>query len=180
MAQASTAEGDLTRHVSEGTLNSLNLKIENNLNEYIVLSVNIDDRSNLLKTLSMIISEDRIIMVDDIDSSLSHIHSLSNTKIYLIISGTLGQTHIHKFVNNQQIISIYVYCKNKDKHRLWTKEVEKIRCTVSNMEELTIQLHRDIKQLSGRWPFEEKSFQKALTSMFSIFLVFNLANLRAI
>jgi hypothetical protein len=42
--------------------------------------------------------------------------------------------------------------------------MEKIRCTVSNVKQLTSQLHSDIKQLNQRWPFEQKSFQKALTS----------------
>ncbi|CAF1372779.1 unnamed protein product, partial [Rotaria sp. Silwood1] len=52
---------------------------------------------------------------------------------------------------------------DKDKHAIWTKKIQKIRCTVSNTTQLLTRLHADIKERSERWPFGEKSFQKAAT-----------------
>jgi hypothetical protein len=121
------------------------------------------NHDDLCENLSMIISTDRIQAFNDVESSLSFVHSLHDTNIFLIISGTLAAVHAYEFANKSQIISIYVYCMNEGKHTMWTKEIPKIRCTVSNITQLFIHLHADIKQLSGRWPIGEKSFQKAAT-----------------
>ena len=164
MAAASTEPENVTRHVDESTLYSLNLKIENNFDEYVILSVNLHDNSYLFKLLSTMINTDRLIMFDNIDSSLSYIDSLPNTNIYVIISGTLAQAHVQKFVSKPQVMSLYVYCAIERKHELWTTDIKKIRCTVSNLEQLIKQLHTDIKQWSDRWPFEERSFKRSSTS----------------
>ncbi|UJR12191.1 hypothetical protein I4U23_016368 [Adineta vaga] len=54
---------------------------------------------------------------------------------------------------------------DKNQHEKWTKEIQKVRYTTSDPTKLIYQLHQDIKNFSNRWPFEEKSFEKA--SIFS-------------
>ncbi|CAF1679413.1 unnamed protein product, partial [Adineta ricciae] len=48
-------------------------------------------------------------------------------------------------------------------HKTWTEGIEKVRCVVSNAEQLVGRLHIDIKQFTSRWPLDEKSVRKALT-----------------
>ncbi|CAF3345552.1 unnamed protein product [Rotaria sp. Silwood2] len=163
MATTSTKQNDYTRHVTEDTLQSLNLKTENNFHEYVVVIVGINDHHYLLENFPTIISKDCVRSFNDIETSLKFIHDLNDTNIFLIISGTLGKVYAHTYVNEPQVISLYIYCIDESKHALWTKGMEKIRCTVSNTTELLIRLHGDIKQRSGRWAFGQKSFQQAST-----------------
>ncbi|CAF1347506.1 unnamed protein product [Rotaria magnacalcarata] len=175
------AEASIEQHsyyscrVTEYPAASLNLKIEDNLNEYIILIVGKHDQGNLFKNLLMIISEDRLKAFDDIEKTLRFIDSTHNANFFLIISGTLGETNAHKFDAIPQIICLYVYCMNTDIHAKWTKEIRKIRCIVSETTQLFIRLHADIKQLSVRWPFGQKSFQKAEKSTSEWYHLFLLA-----
>src|ERR1700722_19724443 len=118
MAEASIEQHNPARHVAEDTLQSLNLKPEDNLNEYIILIVGNHDQGNLFKNISMISSEDRVKAFDDIEKSLRFIDSQYDTDIFLIISGTLGETCAHRFDTIPQIICLYVYCMEKDKHTI--------------------------------------------------------------
>ncbi|CAF4530558.1 unnamed protein product [Rotaria socialis] len=146
MAEALTEQHNSVRHITEDAVQSLNLKIENNLNEYIIIIVGNHTEGDLFNTISMISGEDRVKTFDDIEESLRFIDSWYDKNIFLIISGTLGAANAHKFATIPQITCLY-----------------KIRCIVSNPTILLIQLHTDIKQLSGRWPFTDKSFQKSKT-----------------
>lgn len=47
-------------------------------------------------------------------------------KIILIVSGRLGQEIIENIHHLKQIISIFVYCFDKDKNELWTKNYKKV------------------------------------------------------
>ncbi|CAF3621777.1 unnamed protein product [Rotaria socialis] len=162
MAEASIEQHSYSAcRVTEYPADSLNLKIEDNLNEYIILIVGNHDQGDLFKSLLRIISEDRLKAFNDIENTLRFIDSTHNANIFLIISGTLGETNARKFDTIPQIICLYVYCMNTDIHAKWAKEIRKIRCIVSNTTHLFIRLHADIKQLSVRWPFGQKSFQKA-------------------
>ena len=163
MAVASTKQYDCSRDGAENTWLSINLKADNNLQEYVVIIVGIRDNHYLFENLPRIISKDRVILFNDPETSLEFIHSLHNTDIFLIISGKLGEAYARKFVCMSQIIGLYIYCMDEDKHKIWTKGIEKIRCTVSDATQLLIRLYANIKELSGRWPLGEKSFQKAST-----------------
>ena len=60
-------------------------------------------------------------------------------------------------------------------HKVGLEEITKIRCTTSDATRLITQLHADIKELSGRWPIGEESFQQATTSdseWYCLFLLF--------
>ena len=46
----------------------------------------------------------------------------------------------------------------------WRTDDKKVRSAVSDSTALLTQLHGDINELSGRWPFDQKSFQKAFAN----------------
>ncbi|CAF1486514.1 unnamed protein product [Adineta steineri] len=163
MADVSPIQHDYARCVADDILQSLNLKWENNLHEYVVLIVDIHDNHYLFENLPKIISKNHVHAFNDIETSLEFIHNLHDENIFLIISGTLGKDHAHKLVAQSQVVGVYIYCMDENRHTTWTKTIEKIRCIVSDATQLLIRLHSDIKQLSGRWPFNEKSFRKTLT-----------------
>jgi hypothetical protein len=176
MSEGSTTQDDLVRHANQENFQSLNLKTENNLDEYMILIVNNHKDHNLMKDLSMMISTDRVKVFNDAESTLQFIRdSHDDRNIFLIISGTLGKTCVDEFTSTAQIVRIYVYCMNEHKHEIWSKEKPKIRCTVSDPTVLLNHLHADIRQLSGRWPLAEKSFQKGSTNTSEWYHLFLLA-----
>ena len=160
----STNQHDCTRHVADDVLDSLNLKVNNNLRDYVVLIVDINDGQYLSGRLSEIIIPDAIKLFNDAESSLSFVNSLYETDVFVIISGRKGQKVAHQFDVRSEIIGLYVYCMNENEHAIWANAIKKVRCVVSNPEELFIRLQRDIKEISSRWPVGQKSFQKASTS----------------
>ncbi|UJR32021.1 hypothetical protein I4U23_019490 [Adineta vaga] len=68
---------------------------------------------------------------------LQYIHSvLKGDQIVLIVSGRFGQEIVPLIHNLQQIISIYVYCMNKQKNDQWASHYPKIKSLVVNLDEL--------------------------------------------
>ena len=175
MAAETTADqSDSARPFAASASSSLNLKIEDNLNEYTILVVNERNHDEICKDLSNIISTDRIQGFDDVESTLLFIQSISDTNIFAIISGTLAVQHAHELAKIPKIIGIYIYCMNKDRYAKLLKEIPKIRCSLSNITQLFVRLHADIKQLSGRWPIGEKSYQatgKMTSEWYHLFLL---------
>ena len=55
------------------------------------------------------------------------IHSLSkNIHIFLIVSGRTGKIFVPKVAHLPQIISIYVYCTNKEANEEWAQHFPKV------------------------------------------------------
>ena len=109
------------------------------------------------------VGEDRLRVFNDVEVSLPFIDSQHDTNIFLIISGTLGKVFAPRIATKPQIVGLYVYCIDENKHATWTKTMQKVRCTVSNTTKLFQRLHADIRQVNGRWPLSEQSFQKSST-----------------
>jgi hypothetical protein len=55
-------------------------------------------------------------------------------RIVLIFSGGLGQKIVPQIHPCKQIIAIYVYCGNKQKHEVWAKEFPKVCVHFSRQE----------------------------------------------
>lgn len=58
---------------------------------------------------------------------LEDIKSLSDEKIFLIVSGTVGQEFVLLIHDLSQIQSIYILCSHKKQHTHWTNSFSKIR-----------------------------------------------------
>jgi len=61
------------------------------------------------------------------DDCEHYIRSLSKLdRIVLIVSGQLGQKIVPRIHEQRQIVSIYVYCGNKQKNEQWIKPFAKV------------------------------------------------------
>ncbi|UJR06577.1 hypothetical protein I4U23_010861 [Adineta vaga] len=154
-------EATNSRHIDENILSTLNLKILDNFDDYIVLIIGIDDREHFIDKLPMMVKYDYLQSFDDIEKSSVFIDSQSDIDIFLIISGTLGKKYHDEILNKTQIRCVYIYCKNENYHKDWANKIKTIRCITSDPTDLIRQLHQDAKLFSSRWPFEEKSFVKS-------------------
>jgi hypothetical protein len=85
---------------------------------------------------------------DNINSCINYLLSIKNTSknIFLILPGSSGKTIIPFIYNETNIIYIYIFCKNKEKHEEWTKLYSnKIRDIFINQQELLVKLNEDIQ-----------------------------------
>ncbi|CAF3967619.1 unnamed protein product [Adineta steineri] len=64
---------------------------------------------------------------NEVDECMNYIGKMKDEKIILIISGTLGQNFIPIIHDTSQIMSIFIFCKNKLVHELWAHSWPKIR-----------------------------------------------------
>jgi hypothetical protein len=68
-----------------------------------------------------------LITFENDQQCLQHIESVSkDDRIILIVSGRLGQIIVPKIVKYRQIVSIYVYCMNKEVNEKWAKQFKKV------------------------------------------------------
>ncbi|CAF4070786.1 unnamed protein product [Rotaria sp. Silwood1] len=63
----------------------------------------------------------------DVDQCFEYMESIKDEKIFLIVSGALGEKTVPLIHNMPQLDTIFVFCKNKDQHKQWAKNWSKIR-----------------------------------------------------
>ncbi|CAF3089457.1 unnamed protein product [Rotaria socialis] len=62
----------------------------------------------------------------EVNSCVEYLKSISDQKIFLIVSGSFGQTMVPFIHNMTQLDTIFVFCSNKDRHKVWAKEWSKV------------------------------------------------------
>ncbi|CAF2356730.1 unnamed protein product [Rotaria sp. Silwood2] len=98
---------------------------------------NIDTKKVLRQALTYVIP------FDDSEKCLEFIQSHAQERIVLIVSGRLGQIlvpHIHEF---PQLISIYVYCSDKERNEKWAKDFIKVKGVIVDLNNLIIRIKAD-------------------------------------
>ncbi|CAF2616139.1 unnamed protein product [Rotaria sp. Silwood2] len=75
-------------------------------------------------------------------------NKVKEEKVFLIVSGSLGQQLVLNIEHDTKIDSIYVFCFKKSKHEQWdTKEQHhKMKGVFTDIQEICNQLKEDIKQ----------------------------------
>ncbi|CAF3459992.1 unnamed protein product [Rotaria socialis] len=93
------------------------------------LDEHIDDNNeicqNVVTKLRNIINN--IITYTDDDQCVQYIDSISNDKVYLIVSSTLGQRVVPYVHLLSQVDSIFIFCGNKKRYEQWAKNWPKIK-----------------------------------------------------
>jgi hypothetical protein len=87
-------------------------------------------------------------VVDDVktftdgDHCIQFIHTITNNKACMIISGALAQHIVPHVHNMSQVDSIFIFCDNKELHEKWTKEWSKIKGAFIEIKPLCEALRR--------------------------------------
>ncbi|CAF2645819.1 unnamed protein product [Rotaria sp. Silwood2] len=63
----------------------------------------------------------------DADECIQFIMEVNDEKVFLIISGSLGQHIVPKIDALPQVDSIYIYCRNRSVHEQWAKTMSKVK-----------------------------------------------------
>lgn len=122
-----------TTHMASisGSQVSFNEKISDNKCEifsviWLDASIDTNDNQATEEKLRSIINDLR--KFRDVKPCLKYIEESANDdRFILIVSGKFGQELVPLVHKLRQILSIYVYCMNKDFHKTWASEYPKVR-----------------------------------------------------
>ncbi|CAF3681272.1 unnamed protein product [Rotaria socialis] len=76
----------------------------------------------------------------EVNSCVEYLKSISDQKIFLIVSGSFGQTMVPFIHNMTQLDTIFVFCSNKDRHKVWAKEWSKVEGVHGSIKSMCKQL----------------------------------------
>ena len=82
----------------------------------------------------------------DVDQCLNFLNQLEKVKVFMIISGALGQTTLPDIHDRSELDSIYVFCGNKTRHEAWAKQWPKIKGIFTKIDALCGVLRGDTEQ----------------------------------
>jgi tetratricopeptide (TPR) repeat protein len=80
------------------------------------------------------------------EECLEFIKDMSNEKVCMIVSGSLGQHIVPGVHNMSQVDSIFIFCGNKKRHEPWAKEWAKVRGVFTEISPIC----EALKQVSRR------------------------------
>ena len=112
------------------------------------LDSNIDeldqDFQNSLSQLRSIVTT--IDTFTNVDRCLDFLNQIEKVKVFLIISGALGQSTLPHIHDRPELDSVYVFCGHKARHAAWAKEWAKIKGVYTKIDELCEILKSDTEQ----------------------------------
>ena len=85
----------------------------------------------------------------DIDQCIDFLRNHSDTKILLIVSGSVGQDIIPRIHNISHLISIYIFCADQSKHEQWSKHWSKIEGVFTEIRPICNELEQ-VEQQDSR------------------------------
>ncbi|CAF1262994.1 unnamed protein product [Adineta steineri] len=99
--------------------NVLLIWLDNNIDE------NNTDCSNTIKQLKRVVNN--VNTFTDGEECVEFIQTITNNKVCMIISGSLGKHIVPHMHDMSQIDTIFIFCNNQEWHKQWTKEWPKIK-----------------------------------------------------
>ncbi|CAF3132461.1 unnamed protein product [Rotaria sp. Silwood2] len=89
-------------------------------------------------------SINHLLTFEDDELCLQYIDGLSNDdRVVLIVSGRLGQTIVPQVAFLRNIVSIYVYCMDKQANEQWTQHFSKVKGVIVRLNELVERIQSD-------------------------------------
>ncbi|CAF1107917.1 unnamed protein product [Adineta ricciae] len=85
-------------------------------------------------------------------------HIPKQNRILLVVSGRLGREIVPRIHRLKQVLSIYVYCMDKQKNEIWAQKYPKIKRVITNLDELVSQIksdrtRREAFEIDESWSF---------------------------
>ena len=99
------------------------------------------DFKNSLERLRNIVTS--IITFQDVKECINFLNEISQEKVFIIVSGSLGRQVVPDFENMPQVQSIYIFCGNKAIHEEWTTKMPKVKGVFTEIEPICKALQID-------------------------------------
>jgi len=87
--------------------------------------INNEDCCNFIKKLRQVVNSVNTFI--DVNKCIDFITGIKEEKIFMISSGTLGQTTVPIVHDMVQVDTIYIFCGNKPRHEKWAHQWSKIK-----------------------------------------------------
>ncbi|CAF3463229.1 unnamed protein product [Rotaria socialis] len=92
------------------------------------LDANIDEKKehfqkSLVELRKIVVTLD---LFTDVDQCIEYLKRIDGQKIFLITSGLFGQKTVPLIHDMAQVDTIFVFCINKDRHKVWAKDWSKV------------------------------------------------------
>ncbi|UJR31055.1 hypothetical protein I4U23_018565 [Adineta vaga] len=103
-----------------------------------------DEHRDILNQVRSIINS--IEIFSDVNECVKFLHGIKREKIFMIVSGILGQctvSHIHDMV---KLDSIFVFCGSKSKHEQWTQKWTKIKGVFTQIAPICVLLKQTVQK----------------------------------
>ncbi|CAF2037213.1 unnamed protein product [Rotaria magnacalcarata] len=82
----------------------------------------------------------------DPDECVGFLAKINDEKVFMIVSGGLGQQFVPLIEHMIQLDSIYVFCGHKAKHEVWVKKFKKVKGVFTDIESICNLLRKDMKK----------------------------------
>ncbi|CAF1171859.1 unnamed protein product [Adineta ricciae] len=82
----------------------------------------------------------------DIDECIDFVSDITNEKVFLITSGSLGRRVLPLVHNIPQLDSIYIFCENKSIHERWAKDWPKINGVFNDITQICESLDQAVRR----------------------------------
>jgi len=124
------------------------------------LDANPNEGRNTEQKLRLIINQ--LKKFQDLDQCQQFIEKTSpKDRLILIVSGRLGREILPKIHHLRQVISIYIYCMDKQENQLWSSKYSKVKNVVTSLEELVSLITEDHR-------IEKKTEEPLSINIFSV------------
>ncbi|CAF4095714.1 unnamed protein product, partial [Adineta steineri] len=94
------------------------------LDENIDEEINIDCQNTIIKLREVV---NAVNTFTNIEECVTFITDIKDEKVFMISSGTLGQTSVPIVHDMTQVNTIYIFCANTTRHEQWTQQWAKIK-----------------------------------------------------
>ncbi|CAF1506227.1 unnamed protein product [Rotaria magnacalcarata] len=81
-----------------------------------------------------------------IEDCINFIDGIQETKVFMIVSGSLGQSIVPQIHDKTHVDSIYVYCRDAERHRKWSSSWSKVKDVYTKTEPILEVLEIDLKR----------------------------------
>ncbi|CAF2783696.1 unnamed protein product [Rotaria sp. Silwood2] len=103
-----------------------------------------DDFRNSITKLRRIVN--RIDRFTDVNQCADFLTKIEKEKIFIIVSGSLGQSAVPDIHDMPQVDSIYVFCEDRSKHSQWAENWTKVKGVFTEIDSIYDVLKRDTQQ----------------------------------
>ncbi|CAF5118501.1 unnamed protein product, partial [Rotaria magnacalcarata] len=106
---------------------------------------NDDDRKSILVQLETVANDVYIFIQRD--ECIDFLTDIRGIKMFLLLTGTMGQQIIPLIHDISSLDSVYIFCDNKQQHEIWAKNWTKIIAVHTSIKSICESLQMGVKQL---------------------------------
>lgn len=103
--------------------------------------MNTTDNKNAFRNLREIVN--RLETFNREKECIDYVHSVNSEKVFLIVSGALGQNIVPQLQSLRQLASVYVFCANRARHEQWANQIKIVRGVYTNIAPICEQLRKE-------------------------------------